>query len=99
MTLTIYDTIIRPVVTEKSTTASSHTTERRGAAYTFEVHPDASKTQIRHAVERLYRVKVEKVNTLGKKGHRKRFRFTVGMTKPAKRAVVYVASGQAIELF
>lgn len=99
MTLTIYDTIIRPVVTEKSTYGSGHATKDRGGAYTFEVHPDASKTQIAHAVERLYGVKVHKVNTLAKKGRRKRFRFTVGITQPSKRAIVFVKPDSAIELF
>ena len=54
----IYHTIIRPLVTEKSTYQSRQTAKEHGGTYSFEVHPGANKTQVRDAVEKIYGVKV-----------------------------------------
>ena len=87
--------IIRPVVSEKSFVLAEI------GKYTFRVHPDAHKTQIRQAIEQIFGVRVLKVNTLNRKGKRVRNRRTgVYSTKPSsKRAVVTLVEGQTIDLF
>ena len=89
------DVIIRPVVSEKSYAGSSI------GVYTFEVHPSASKPEIRDAVQRISNVKVLKVNTLNRRGKRRMTRGTnrVGVRNGAKRAIVTLAPGQQIPLF
>ena len=69
--------------------------------YTFVVSPDANKIQIREAVESIFNVRVTKVNTLNRKGKRKRNRrtFTFGKRADTKRAIVTLAAGDRIELF
>ena len=86
------DIIKRPLVTEKSVD---------GAAihkYTFEVEPRANKIQIRKAVEEIFRVKVEKVNTMNVKGKKRHFGRTVGKTSDWKKAIVSLREGEKIEL-
>lgn len=87
------DVIIAPVVSEKSYSLLD------ANAYTFVVHPDANKTEIRHAVEAIWNVKVVGVNTLNRKGKAKRFRFQEGRRSDTKRAVVKLAPGDKIEIF
>ncbi len=89
------DVIIRPVVSEKS-----YGLLDRGV-YTFVVAPDANKTAIRQAVETVFNVQVVKVNTLNRKGKRKRNRrrATFGRRSDTKRALVTLAEGQEIALF
>jgi len=89
------DIIIRPVVSEKSYGLLD------AGVYTFVVAPDANKLQIREAVESIFNVRVTKVNTLNRKGKRKRNRrtFTFGKRTDTKRAIVTLASGDRIELF
>ena len=87
------DVIIAPVVSEKSYSLLDNN------AYTFQVHPDANKTEIRQAVEAIWDVKVINVNTLNRKGKTKRFRFTQGKRSNTKRAVVKLAPGDKIEIF
>lgn len=93
--LKYYDVILKPVLTEKALNA---TEERK---YFFYVHPDATKPQIREAVEKLFDgVKVEKVNTLNLKGKLRRRGRTQGYTKKRKKAIVKIsAAGKAIELY
>ena len=69
--------------------------------YTFVVHPDASKPEIHDAVESIFGVRVTKVNTLNRKGKRKRNRRTGTVGKPSerKRALVTLAEGDSIDLF
>lgn len=95
----IYHTIIRPLVTEKSTAQSQQSTESRGAAYSFQVHPDANKAQIRDAVEKIYGVKVVEVRTQVRHGKRRRFRFRYGPAHSTKKAVVVVDKDSHIDLF
>jgi large subunit ribosomal protein L23 len=89
------DVILRPVVSEKSYGLLDD------GAYTFVVHPDANKIEIRHAVESIFNVRVRKVTTLNRKGKRKRNRraFTYGKRADTKRAVVRLAGGDRIDLF
>ncbi len=85
--------IIRPVVSEKSYVLAGFD------KYTFRVHPDAHKTQIRQAVEQLFEVKVVDVKTMSVKSKPKRRGFTSGRTRAWKKAVVQVAPGDSIPIF
>ncbi|HAY68982.1 50S ribosomal protein L23 [bacterium] len=89
------DVIIRPVVSEKSYTLLEDN------VYTFEVHPSSSKPEIKDAVESIFDVDVLKVNTLIRKGKRKKNRRTNtwGQRPSRKRAIVTLAEGDSIELF
>ncbi|HEX9681600.1 MAG TPA: 50S ribosomal protein L23 [Acidimicrobiales bacterium] len=89
------DVILRPVVSEKAYALSE------AGHYTFEVHPRANKVEIRQAVESLFSVKVTSVNTLNRKGKRKRSRRVQGFGKrpDSKRAIVTLAEGDAIDIF
>ena len=89
------DVILEPVVSEKSYGLLETN------VYTFKVHPDATKPQIRDAVESIFDVTVLKVNTLNRKGKRMRNRRTGVMSRKAssKRAMVTLADGDSIELF
>ncbi len=86
------DIIIRPIVSEKSYTLIDQ------GKYTFEVHPDANKTEIKHAVENIFDVSVSSVNTLNRQGKARRTRFGRGKRKDTKRAIVTLASG-TIDIF
>ena len=90
--LRIYDVILRPVVTEKSTMASEQN------KVLFYVTQDATKPEIKKAVESLFRVKVEKVNTIRLPGKTRIFRGRVGQRSGRKKAVVTLAQGQQIDL-
>ena len=87
------DVILAPVVSEKSYSLLDLN------AYTFVVHPDANKTEIRQAVEAIWGVKVLSVNTLNRRGKTKRFRQTLGRRVDSKRAVVKLVEGDKIEIF
>ena len=89
------DVIIEPIVSEKSYALLEHN------VYTFRVHPDATKPEIHDAVEQIFNVEVIKVNTLNRKGKRKRNRksFTFGKRADTKRALVTLRQGDTIELF
>ena len=89
------DVLIRPVVSEKSYALLD------AGVYTFVVHPSASKVEIRQAVETIFNVHVVQVNTLNRKGKRKRNRRTgtYGTRPSTKRAIVSLAPGERIDLF
>ena len=89
------DVILEPVVSEKSYSLLEQN------VYTFKVHPSASKPEIRDAVESVFGVTVLKVNTLNRKGKRKRNRRTGGWGQrpDTKRALVTLAEGDSIDLF
>jgi large subunit ribosomal protein L23 len=95
----IYQVVLRPVVTEKTSALTRKGTERRGGSFTFEVHPDANKSQIRDAIEKIYNVKVQKVRTQNRRGKVRRFRFMYGRTPMHKRAVVVLDPNSHIDLF
>jgi large subunit ribosomal protein L23 len=88
----MYDLILGPVITEKSTRASEHN------QVTFRVRTDASKPEIKAAVEGLFNVKVKAVNTLIQKGKVKRFRGRPGRRSDVKKAIVTLQEGQSIEV-
>jgi large subunit ribosomal protein L23 len=90
--LQAYDVILSPVITEKSSEASESN------QVVFRVRLDATKPQIKHAVEKLFGVKVVAVNTLTRKGKTKRFRGIEGRQKNMKKAVVKLAEGEKIDV-
>ena len=87
-----YDVIVAPVITEKATFASELN------KVVFKVRKDATKPQIKAAVEGLFDVKVESVNTLVRKGKTKIFRGTRGQQSDVKKAVVTLAEGHRIDV-
>ena len=87
------DVLLRPVVSEKSYGLLDE------GKYTFVVAPDANKTQIKQAVEEVFRVKVTGVNTLNRQGKRRRTRFGYGKRVDTKRAIVTLAEGDRIDIF
>lgn len=87
-----YDVIVAPVITEKSTMQSEQN------KVLFDVRLEATKTDIKSAVEALFNVKVKEVNTLRRLGKTKRFRNTVGKLSDTKKAIVTLAEGQNIDL-
>jgi large subunit ribosomal protein L23 len=88
----MYDLILGPVITEKSTQASEH------SQVTFRVRKEATKPQIKAAVEGLFGVKVKAVNTLNQKGKVKRFRGRLGQRSDVKKAMVTLEEGQSIDV-
>ena len=90
-----YDVIIRPVITEKSMADMG---EKK---YTFLVHPEANKTQIKEAVEKMFEgTKVKSVNTINSDGKKKRRGMVVGKTAKAKKAIVALTEeSKDIEIF
>jgi len=95
----IYHTIIRPLVTEKSSFQARRATSRSGGTYSFEVHPEANKNQIKDAVEKIYGVRVLSVRTSNRPGKLRRFRFKYGRTRQIKKAIVTVDRDSHIDLF
>jgi len=95
----IYHVVIRPIVTEKSTHQSKQAAEHRGGTYTFAVHPEANKSEIRDAVEKIYGVRVMDVRTSNKAGKLRRFRYRFGQTRATKKAIVTVDRDSHIDLF
>jgi large subunit ribosomal protein L23 len=87
------DVLLAPVISEKSYGLLDQN------KYTFIVHPDSNKTEIKIAVEKVFNVKVERVNTINRQGKRKRTKGGFGKRKDTKRAVVSLAAGDRIEIF
>jgi len=87
-----YDVIRSPVITEKSTAASEHN------KLVFQVAREATKPEIKAAVEALFKVKVKAVNTLVRKGKNKRFRGVPGRQSDSKRAMVTLEEGYTIDV-
>jgi large subunit ribosomal protein L23 len=87
-----YDVIIAPVITEKATMASEHN------KVTFKVRMDATKPQIKEAIEKLFDVKVKRVNTLVRGGKIKTFKNRLGRQSDIKRAVVTLEEGHRIDV-
>lgn len=88
----MYEVLRQPVVTEKSTMGGEH------GQVTFKVAIDASKPQIKAAVEGLFKVKVKAVNTLIQKGKTKRFKGVKGVRNNEKKAIVTLEEGQTIDM-
>jgi large subunit ribosomal protein L23 len=87
-----YDTILSPILTEKTTILSESN------QVVFKVPLDATKPQIKEAVEALFKVKVNAVNTILVKGKTKRFKGIPGRRSDVKKAVVTLAEGQSIDI-
>jgi len=87
-----YDVIVSPVITEKATLASEHN------QVIFRVAPHATKPQIKEAVEKLFDVKVKRVNTLIRKGKVRNFRGRRGILSDVKKAVVTLEEGHRIDV-
>jgi large subunit ribosomal protein L23 len=88
-----HDVVIAPVVSEKS-----YALIDGNGQYTFEVHPESNKTEIKLAIEQIFNVKVGKINTLNRKGKTRRTKFGSGKRKDTKRAIVTLKSG-SIDIF
>ena len=93
--LKYYDVILRPIITEKSMNAMA---EKK---YTFAVHPEATKPQIKDAVQKMFPgTKVKAVNTMNKPGKQRRRGYTYGYTAKMKKAIVTLTEDSAdIEIF
>ncbi len=89
-----YSVVIRPIVTEQG----MHFANVKGQ-YSFEVHRDANKAEIKKAIERIYQVKVDKVRTANHKGKARRRGGRIGVTSAWKKAVVFLAPDNHIDLF
>ena len=87
------DVILAPVISEKSYGLIEEGT------YTFIVRPEANKTEIKIAVEKIFNVRVLNVNTANRQGKRKRTRYGYGQRKSTKRALVSLQPGDTIEIF
>ena len=87
-----YDLIRKPIITEKATMASEH------GAVVFEVAMDATKPEIKKAIESLFNVKVKAVNTTVTKGKVKKFRGKTGRRRDVKKAYVTLVEGSTIDV-
>ena len=90
--LSAYDVILAPVITEKATMASE------ANQVVFKVRRDATKPEIKAAVEQLFKVKVLAVNTINRKGKTKRFRGVKGKQQDVKKAIIRLAEGDKIDV-
>lgn len=88
----LYDVLVRPIVTEKSTQANELN------KVTFAISPTATKFDVKRAVEALFKVSVTKVNTINIEGKIKRFRGKPGQRSTLRKAIVTLAEGQSIDL-
>ena len=88
----IYEIVRGPVITEKATMGSEHN------QVTFRVAIDASKPEIKTAIETLFKVKVKAVNTLRQEGKEKRFKGTLGRRNEVKKAIVTLEAGHSIDV-
>jgi large subunit ribosomal protein L23 len=86
------DVILRPIVSEKSYNLIDE------GKYTFEVDPRSNKTEIKQAIEHIFKVKVASVNTMNRVGKEKKTRFGIGKRKDSKRAIVTLKTG-TIDIF
>jgi len=86
-----FDTILAPHVTEKATLGSEH------GQITFRVRKDATKPEIKEAIENLFDVKVKAVNTLIQKGKTKRFKGIIGRRSDFKKAIITLEEGQMVD--
>lgn len=91
-----HQVIIQPLITEKGTHQSTHENHN---AYTFQVNLWATKEQIRHAVQELFNVHVEKVRTQLRLGKKRRYRFKFGKLPNWKKAIVKLRKDDKIEFF
>lgn len=88
----LYDVLVRPIVTEKSSRAAEQN------KLTFAIAPSATKADVKQAVEALFKVDVAKVNTINVEGKRKKFRGKEGQRSTLRKAIVTLADGQSVDL-
>jgi large subunit ribosomal protein L23 len=86
------DVVIKPIISEKSYALIDE------GKYTFEVDPRSNKTEIKQAIETIFNVKIDSINTLNRNGKTRRTRFGLGKRKDTKRAIVTLKSG-TIDIF
>jgi len=89
--LHLYDVLLEPLITEKSTG------EKGQGRYSFRIHSDANKKSVKEAVEKIFNVHVTKINTQVVPGKWKRVRFRPGLTAEWKKATVTLKEGEKIE--
>ncbi len=94
LVLESHQVVIKPLVTEKGVHRAT-----RHNAYAFEVHPQATKTEIKRAVEELFNVKVDAVRTQNHLGKTRRYRNRQGVTRAWKKAIVKLAADNRIDFF
>ena len=94
LSLSPHQVILRPLVTEKGVFQSDKFNQ-----YSFAVNPQATKTEIKQAVELLFKVEVEKIATQTRKGKTRRYRFRFGRTKDWKKAIVKLKGDHRIDFF
>jgi large subunit ribosomal protein L23 len=92
--LASHQVLLRPLVTEKGVHRAS-----RNNQYAFEIHPTATKLDVKRAVEELFNVKVSKVRTQTRKGKTRRYRFRLGRTADWKKAIVQLHQDHRIDFF
>ena len=93
MKLSIYDVIMEPLITEKISKASEAASQ-----YGFRVHPQSNKKEVKSAVEKIFNVHVESVNTMNVSGKWRRVRHVPGQTTAWKKAIVTLKKGEKIDL-
>lgn len=89
-----HQVIVRPLVTEKGVHRAA-----RNNHYAFEIHPQATKTDVRRAVEELFHVEVDKIMTQNRRGKTRRYRYRYGVTSNWKKAVVKLSPEHRIDFF
>lgn len=92
MNLSVYEIIVEPWITEKISAATKNANQ-----YGFKVHPSANKKEIKSAVEKIFNVHVEAVNTVNVGGKWRRVRHQPGMTQDWKKAIVTLKKGDKID--
>jgi large subunit ribosomal protein L23 len=93
MKLNLYDVVIEPLITEKLSKASETANQ-----YGFRVHPQANKKEVKAAIEKIFSVHVESVNTMNVSGKWRRVRHVPGQTVAWKKAIVTLKKGEKIDL-
>lgn len=93
MKLDVYDVVIEPLITEKLSKATEEASQ-----YGFRVHPEANKKEVKAAIEKIFSVHVEKVNTMNVSGKWRRVRYVPGQTTAWKKAIVTLKKGEKIDL-
>ena len=93
MKLNIYDVVLEPLITEKLSKATEESSQ-----YGFRVHPQANKKEVKAAIEKIFSVHVEKVNTMNVSGKWRRVRYVPGQTAAWKKAIVTLKKGEKIDL-
>ena len=91
VSLKAYDVLVKPLITEKSTRIAEQN------KVVFAINPNATKTDVKRAVESLFSVTVKKVNTINVEGKEKRFKGKIGRRQDVRKAIVTLAEGQSID--